>query len=115
MKESFYYFFSGTPQVLAGILALFAEWEHETIREQMSENKMIKWRDKRSFLGKTPFGYTWNNSTKQLEVNPREAEIYLDIVNMYIEQGMAFRDIAVKLKAEVRVAMRDTLLIFLDE
>lgn len=89
-----------TGKMIAGILALFAEWEHETIREQMFENKMIKWKENRSFLGKPPFGYTWNKEKKQLEVVPEEAEVYNRIVLMYTKQGMAMRDIAIKLNAE---------------
>jgi site-specific DNA recombinase len=93
-------FSTQTGKMIAGILSLFAEWEHETIREQMFENKMIKWRDNRSFLGKPPFGYRWNKELHKLEREPKDAEIYQRIVIMYMEQGMAFRDIAIKLNSE---------------
>jgi len=89
-----------TGRLIAGILSLFAEWEHETIREQMFENKMIRWRQRRSFVGKPPFGYAWNKTTKELEIVPEEAEIYNRIVNMYVNQHLAMRDIAIKLNAE---------------
>jgi site-specific DNA recombinase len=88
-----------TGKMIAGILALFAEWEHETIREQMYENKMIKWRDHRTFLGKPPFGYSWNKEKKRLEVVPNERDIYLEVVKMYCEKRMAMRDIAIELNS----------------
>jgi site-specific DNA recombinase len=86
-----------TGKMITGILALFAEWEHETIREQMYENKMIRWRSNRTFIGKPPFGYKWNKEKKELEVVPNEEAIYHEIVKMYCEQGLAMRDIAIKL------------------
>ena len=95
-----------TGKMMIGLLALFAEWEHETIREQMYENKMIRWRGKKTFLGITPFGYTWNKAKMILEVNDKEKEIYHRIVNMYMSQNMAFRDIAVKLNAEGLITTR---------
>jgi site-specific DNA recombinase len=89
-----------TGKLLAKLLAIFAEWEHETIREQMYENKMIRWKDKRSFLGRPPLGYAWNPATMQLEIVQKEADIYLRIVRMYVDQKMALRDIANKLTLE---------------
>jgi site-specific DNA recombinase len=79
-----------TGKMIAGILSLFAEWEHETIREQMSENKIARWKDTRSFIGMTPFGYKWNKATKKLEVIEEEAEIYRKVVNMYVNEGRSF-------------------------
>jgi site-specific DNA recombinase len=46
-----------TGKMISGILSLFAEWEYETIKEQMFENKIARWKDNRSFIGKVPFGY----------------------------------------------------------
>lgn len=81
----------------AGLMALIAEWEHETIREQMSENKMIRWKDKRSFLGVPPFGYRWNKVEHRLDIHKDQAALYRRIVNMYVRQGMALREIANRL------------------
>lgn len=89
-----------TGKMIAGILSLFAQWEHETIKEQMYENKMIRWKENRTFMGVPPFGYTWNKGTKQLEINEQEAEIYRRIVSMYIDTGMGMRDIALKFNTE---------------
>lgn len=79
------------------LMALIAEWEKETIREQMYENKMIRWRDGRTFVGKPPFGYVWNKEAKKLEVNEREAAIYREIVKMYTGLSLSMKDIAIKL------------------
>ncbi|MFO7923975.1 MAG: recombinase family protein [Bacteroidales bacterium] len=89
-----------TGKMIAGILALFAEWEHETIREQMQENKMVRWRENRSFMGKLPFGYRWNKEKKEIEINEKEAEIYRRIVAMYVDQGMSYQMITQQLKNE---------------
>ena len=79
------------------LMSLFAEWERETIREQMSDNKMAKWRDGRTFIGKPPFGYFWNKEEKKLKVNDTEAPIYHDIVQMYTGLSLSMKDIAIKL------------------
>jgi len=79
------------------MMSLFAEWERETITEQMYENKMARWRDGRTFIGKPPFGYLWNKETKRLEVNVTEAAIYREIVQMYCGLSLSMKDIAIKL------------------
>ena len=89
---------TSTGKMIAGILALFAEWEHETIKEQMYENKMARWRQQRIFNGRPPYAYYWNKEKKQLEINENEAETYKLIVNMYLDQCMSFRDICIKLR-----------------
>jgi len=89
---------TSTGKMIAGILALFAEWEHETIKEQMYENKMARWRQQRIFNGRPPYAYYWNKEEKQLEINEKEAETYKLIVNMYLDQCMSFSDICIKLR-----------------
>ena len=59
---------NGTGKMIVGILALFAEWERETIKEQMYENKMNRWRDKRTFIGRPPYGYSWDKENNCLEI-----------------------------------------------
>jgi site-specific DNA recombinase len=87
-----------TGKMMAGILALFAEWEHETIKEQMYENKMIRWREQRTFIGRPPYAYYWNKEKKQLEINEGEAKVYHLLVDMYLNQKMSFQDMCIKLK-----------------
>jgi site-specific DNA recombinase len=89
-----------TGKLMMGLIALIAEWERETIKEQMSENKMIKWTEHRTFIGKPPFGYIWNKEAGKLEINEGEAETYKRIVSMYCDLGMSFKAIALKLKEE---------------
>ena len=89
-----------TGKMIAGILALFAEWEHETIFEQMNENKMAKWRDLRTFIGKPPYGYIWNKETRTLQVNEKEAAIYHKIVSLYMDEGLSFKDIEIRFRSE---------------
>ena len=66
------------------MLAAIAELEREVIREQMDENKMAKWREYRTFIGKPPFGYRWNKTTRRLEIDEKEERIYTQIVAMYL-------------------------------
>jgi len=82
------------------MLAAVAELEREIIREQMSENKMARWKDNRAFVGKPPFGYRWNKASQKIEIDPKEAEIYRRIVSMYLDEGMTYRDIGIRLKEE---------------
>lgn len=91
---------SNTGNLMIGLLALIAEWERESIREQMSENKMGKWRENRTFIGKPPYGYIWNKKLKELQINKDEALIYKRIIDMYINLGISFHNIAAQLKEE---------------
>jgi len=91
---------TSTGRTMAGILALFAEWEHETIKEQMYENRMARWKEHRTFIGTPPYAYQWNKETKQLEIKEKEGRIYSRIVDMYLNQKMSFQDIALKLREE---------------
>lgn len=89
---------TNTGKLMMGVMALIAEWERESIREQMAENKISKWGEHRTFIGRPPFGYRWNKETNALEIVPKEAEIYRQMVNMYLNLGMSFKSIAIKLK-----------------
>ena len=91
---------TATGKAMATMLASFAEWERETIREQMYENKMARWREQRIFNGKPPYAYYWNKETKQLEINTEEEKVYKMIVDMYLNQKMSFQDICLKLKEQ---------------
>jgi len=89
-----------TGKMIAGILALFAEFEHETIREQMAENKMARWKEQRTFVGQPPFGYRWDKRQHKLVIKEDEAEVYKQIVGMYVDQRMSTMAIATKLREE---------------
>lgn len=53
-----------TGKLMQGLLALIAEWEREVIREQMSENKMVRWADHRCFIGKNLFNLAFSSSAR---------------------------------------------------
>jgi len=89
---------TSTGRAMATIFASFAEWERETIKEQMHENKMARWKEQRTFIGMPPYAYYWNKAKKQLEINEEEAKVYKMIVDMYLNQKMSFEDICFKLK-----------------
>ena len=87
-----------TGKLMMNILSAFAEWEHETIREQTSVNRSAKWKDLRTFIGKPTFGYDVKNK-KDLIVNERERKLYLEIVNMYVKKEMSYNDIVIELNS----------------
>jgi len=91
---------TGTPsgRMFRNLLAVFAEWERDTIRERMQDNKIAKWKRADTFVGKVPFGYVWNREKKAIEINQEEARIYKHIVDLYLHEGLSFLDIALRLK-----------------
>jgi site-specific DNA recombinase len=89
-----------TGKLMMGLLALIAEWEREIIRENMSENKMIKWRENRMFNGKAPYAYRWNKDLHKLEIVSEEADTYMRIISLYLNQGLSFKDIVIQLNDE---------------
>ena len=93
---------SSTPtgRLLFTIMAAIAEMEREIIEDQMAENKLIKWKEKRTFIGKPPFGYRWNKDRKELEMIPEEAKIYKKIVSLYLDEGLSLKDITIRLTRE---------------
>lgn len=82
------------------VMAAIAEFERETIREQMLDNKMSKWKDQRMFNGQPPFGYKWNKEKKCIDIVPDEAETYKQIVSLYVDQGLSMRDVCMRLKEQ---------------
>ena len=87
-------------KLFMNIIAAIAEFEREVINEQMSENKMIRWRENRIINGSLPFGFCWDKDRRVIKINQKEAKIYKKIVDMYINSSMSMRDIALQLKKE---------------
>ena len=87
-------------RAIFGMLSSVAQLEKDIIKEQMRENKLVRWKNNEAFIGKPPFGYRWNKKLKSIEIDNNEAETYKRIVSMYVDRGMTFRDIVIKLRGE---------------
>ncbi|MFC1567476.1 recombinase family protein [Thermodesulfobacteriota bacterium] len=81
-------------RAIMGLLAMFAEFERDLIRERMEGGRAIKWKGKEAYIGAPPFCYKWNKQKKKIETVPEQVEIYERIVSMYIDQKYSFLDIA---------------------
>ncbi len=82
------------------IIGAIAELELSNIESTMKDGKKAKWSDKRCYIGKVPYGYIWDKENKQILVNEEEKEIYLRVVDMYLNLGMSYKDITIKLRDE---------------
>jgi site-specific DNA recombinase len=82
------------------IFSGMAEFERDTIENQMREGKYSKLRKNEAFIGRVPFGYAWNKEGKTMEVAPIERDIYLDIVSMYLDEGLSLTAIAERLNRD---------------
>jgi site-specific DNA recombinase len=87
-------------QFMLTILAAIAELEMEMITSRMKENRLARWRDRRIFCGKPPYGYTWNSKEKRIEIVPEQGEVYSRIVKEYLDLGRSLNDISLDLNAE---------------
>jgi site-specific DNA recombinase len=87
-------------QFMLTILAAIAELEMEMITSRMKENRLARWRDRRIFCGKPPYGYEWNAKEKQIEIVPEQDEVYSRIVGEYLDLGKSLNDISLDLNAE---------------
>jgi DNA invertase Pin-like site-specific DNA recombinase len=87
-------------QFMLTILAAIAELEMEMITSRMKENRLARWRDRRIFCGKPPYGYTWNVKEKRIEIMPDQGEIYSRVVREYLDLGRSLNDISIDLNAE---------------
>ncbi|MFZ5451849.1 MAG: recombinase family protein [Thermodesulfobacteriota bacterium] len=82
------------------MLAGFAEFERDVIKDRMLGNRTARWKRGGAFIGRVPYGYRWNKEKKAIEVNPKEAAVYSRIAKMYVQEGMSYLDIALGLKRE---------------
>lgn len=87
-------------QFMLTILAAIAELEMEMITSRMKENRLARWRDRRIFCGKPPYGYEWNSKLKQIEIEPDQGEVYSRVVREYLDLGRSLNDISIDLNAE---------------
>lgn len=82
------------------ILAAIAEIEMEMITCRMKENRLARWRDRRIFCGKPPYGYVRNRKEKWIEIVAGQAEVYSRIVREYPDLGKSLNDISLELNQE---------------
>jgi site-specific DNA recombinase len=87
-------------QFMLTILAAIAELEMEMITSRMKENRLARWRDRRIFCGRTPYGYIWNSRDKRIEIVVEQAEIYSRVVKEYLDLAKSLNDISIDLNAE---------------
>jgi site-specific DNA recombinase len=84
-------------KIMLGVLAMFAEFERELIRERMGAGRKIKWINGETFVGTPPYGYLWNKELKRIEIIPDQKNVYDKIVSMYIDENFSTADIVMKL------------------
>jgi DNA invertase Pin-like site-specific DNA recombinase len=84
-------------KLLRTVLVAIADFEHQTIREQMLENRTVRWARGDIKLGQNPFGYKWSKENKCFEIDEGEAAIYRTIVNWYLS-GESYKSICIKLR-----------------
>jgi DNA invertase Pin-like site-specific DNA recombinase len=87
-------------QFMLTILAAIAELEMEMITSRMKENRLARWRDRRIFCGKPPYGYIWNRQEKRIEIVAEQGETYQRIVKEYLDLAKSLNDISLDLNAE---------------
>ncbi len=86
--------------MMVQLLGMFAEFERRLIRERTEGGRKIVWEKGESRIGGTPYGYLWNEQHKTYEICPSTSPIYLQIVSMYLDQNLTYKDIAISLTRE---------------
>lgn len=84
-------------KLMMTVLAGIAEFERDTIKEQMEEGKLRKLKRNEIFLGIPGLGYLFNKNTKKIEVVPEEKKLYLKIVDLFLTQKLSLNKIALYL------------------
>ncbi|MGO9018226.1 MAG: recombinase family protein [Syntrophobacteraceae bacterium] len=87
-------------QFMLTILAAISQLELEMITSRMKENRLARWRDRRIFCGKPPYGYTWNVKEKRIEIVPDQGEVYSRVVREYLDLNRSLNDISLLLNEE---------------
>jgi len=87
-------------KLILALMAGFAEFERETIRERTSAGRMAKWRKGEVTIGELPYGYKKGNSPGKIEVAEDQAAVYEKIVSYYLDQRLSIKSIAMQLNSE---------------
>ena len=89
-------------KMLRNLLGIFAEWERDSIIERTTSGRMARWRKCESFMGSLPYGYVFDKTNRKIVLHPEKARICKRIFNMYLNQKLDTRAIALRLsKASV--------------
>jgi DNA invertase Pin-like site-specific DNA recombinase len=81
-------------QFMLTILAAISQLELEMITSRLKENRLARWRDRRIFCGKPPYGYIWNRQEKRIEIVAEQGETYQRIVKEYLDLAKSLNDIS---------------------
>lgn len=84
---------SSLGKAMLGILAVFAQLERDTIVERLSTGLRQRVRAGKWAGGRVPFGYTYNQPTGKLDINPQQADLVRDLFRGYL-RGAALNDLA---------------------
>jgi DNA invertase Pin-like site-specific DNA recombinase len=82
---------SPTGKLLEGMMEVIAEFHSLNLAQEVMKGMKQK-AGAGKYLGRTPFGYTLDNSNKLLTINPKEAEIVEGIFRLY-SSGDSFASI----------------------
>jgi len=88
--------------LLVNILSAIYEFERATIIARTTENRQIRWDEKRIFVGHVPFGYRWDKLTQRVEIHDEEAATYRHIVSQYLDFKKSLATIADELQTPTR-------------
>jgi site-specific DNA recombinase len=80
-------------KLMLSLLAIFAEFERDIIRERTDNGRKSRWKTNKSIMGSLPFGYRFNDS-KEICTEDEQAAIYHRIVSLYLSQRLSVMDIA---------------------
>ena len=90
-------------KLIRNLLGIFAEWERDAIIERTTSGRLARWKNIEAIIGALPYGYDHDAENKKIILNPEKKAICKRIFNMYLNQNLAARDIAIRLaKASVQ-------------
>ena len=87
-------------QMAITMMAATAQFEREQIRERVRMGKHGMARRGQYPCGISPYGYAYDAATKQLVIEPAEADVVRRIYRLYVEGGVSMRGIARTLNEE---------------
>ena len=94
-----------TGKILITILSLVADLERSFIRQRTMAGRWRKWREGSCNLGSIPYGYkkildARGKPTGEVEVDPEQAKVYHQVVDLYLRKRCSIVDIAIELNKQ---------------